>query len=509
MNTLDHRWVPKFDNLDRIEIFYTEINRISPTFALLHSDTLKYLTIRQSKLEILEGRTFELMTRLEYLDLSSNPIKTIEREAFLGLHSLKMLTLQSIQDTYTIGEADLCSLSYLPCGVDVYLDNYRDENSVSCALIFLHELKNDTARFRATVNSRLFKVLPINNIYYQRDVRCRIRDKLGQCLEQTNRNRHCLVSSLGVELRSGFLNVSTDVTPRMQPVTETSQFEKIRLDLANLTRQIEILKARNRVLGELEQGLMKLNYTANEIKLNLSELFELYETEYDSNLRIQHHLNELYVTTPLPSEITTQQAWITTAETESNTITTSTDDVILLTTVDHESANNQTWFALKNLENLLKRGGLDSSSLLLTEPTNENSKPASTNSYYNKWIGSVILVLIIFCILQLVLLLCVLYMFCKQRSYYRLPELQRVSSSEISNNKEMANEILTEEGGGGGGDPSSNKEVFKVEGKVAGNNNSRDRLFMRTQDAKKPRFMPRRPVEFLRESPVSLRNYNL
>lgn len=52
-------------------------------------------------------------------------------------------------------------------------------------------------------------------------------------------------------------------------------------------------------------------------------------------------------------------------------------------------------------------------------------------------------------------------------------------------------------------DDGHKEDIFKVEG------NKRERLFMRSQDARKPKFMPRRPVEFLRESPVSLRNYNL
>lgn len=148
LSTLDHTWVPKFDTLERIEIYYTDLSRIAPTFGYLHGDTLRFLTIRQSRLEILESRSFELMSRLEQLDLSSNPIKKIERDAFVGMPALRTLTLQSIQDTYTVSEPDLCALSQLPCGIDVYLDNYGDENTVSCVLIFLHELRNDTVKFR-------------------------------------------------------------------------------------------------------------------------------------------------------------------------------------------------------------------------------------------------------------------------------------------------------------------------------------------------------------------------
>lgn len=57
-------------------------------------------------------------------------------------------------------------------------------------------------------------------------------------------------------------------------------------------------------------------------------------------------------------------------------------------------------------------------------------------------------------------------------------------------------------------DDIKKEDIFKLEtsGLKLGN---RERLFMRSQDARKPKFIPRRPVEFLRESPVSLRNYHL
>lgn len=334
LSTLDHTWVPKFDGLDRIEIYYTDLSRIGRTFGYLHGETLRYLSIRQSRLEILEARSFELMSRLEYLDLSSNPIKKIERDSLAGLFSLKTLTLQSIQDTYMVGEPDLCALSYLPCGVDVWLDNYGDDNTVSCLLIFLHELRNDTVKFRSTVNSRLFKALPLNNIYYQRDIRCRIRDRLTQCLHQTGRvsSHHCLANSLGLIDEPYVIDVieTSDVSPEtsslktthfdqqkhstspsvLLPLTtqsnnlqikqqqqqslSTSQFEKIRADLADVVRQVDFLKSRNRVLADLERAINKLNLTAYEIKFNLTELFNLYETEYDSNLRLQQHLNEIF-----------------------------------------------------------------------------------------------------------------------------------------------------------------------------------------------------------------------
>lgn len=112
-------------------------------------------------------------------------------------------------------------------------------------------------------------------------------------------------------------------------------------------------------------------------------------------------------------------------------------------------------------------------------------------------------------------------MFCKQRLYRRL-----TLSSALSSGRKISDACATASGNCGGGgkdgvmdmettienlDDIKNKDdIFKLESsgfKLNGNN--RERLFMRTQDARKPKFIPRRPVEFLRDSPVSLRNYHL
>lgn len=58
---------------------------------------------------------------------------------------------------------------------------------------------------------------------------------------------------------------------------------------------MEVLKSRSVAFADLERLVGRLNASLHEIKFNLSELFELYETEYDSNLRLQQHLNEFLI----------------------------------------------------------------------------------------------------------------------------------------------------------------------------------------------------------------------
>lgn len=134
-----------------------------------------------------------------------------------------------------------------------------------------------------------------------------MRERLSQCLRQTGRSgsKHCLANHLGLIDELPIMSESTSTRPATITSTTHSQniisthstplqFEKIRIDLADLTQQVETLKTRNRELSDLERSLERLNMTAHQIKQNLSMLFDLYETEYDSNLRLQQHLNELF-----------------------------------------------------------------------------------------------------------------------------------------------------------------------------------------------------------------------
>lgn len=149
----------------------------------------------------------------------------------------------------------------------------------------------------------------------------------------------------------------------------------------------------------------------------------------------------------------------------------------------------------------------------------EDDSSSISHGTFHRWIGITILILSVFSILQLLLVVCVLYMFCKQR-LYRVP-------SSASSGRKVSDACATGGSGGSGNggvggieidttienlDDVKKEDLFKLESsgfKLTSGNNNRERLFMRTQDARKPKFIPRRPVEFLRESPVSLRNYHL
>ncbi len=253
---LDHTWAPRFNQLERVEIYYSDIRAISRNFGLLHRDNLKYLAIRSAKIEYTEAKIFDELVNLEYLDLSANPIKQFSVETFYGLNSLKSLVLHSISDTYIIDDYDICMLTYLPCKLDVYLDTY-EEFVTSCALVYLHELRNDTAKFRFIVSSNYFRSLSESDMAYQRDEICKMRNVFRSCLEMSGRNEHCLLetfnfsSSLEDFTPPNLIKSTTSVILGSMPNTSTTTpvissttqpslsliLEKITPDYLNVTSQ--------------------------------------------------------------------------------------------------------------------------------------------------------------------------------------------------------------------------------------------------------------------------------
>lgn len=171
------------------------------------------------------------------------------------------------------------------------------------------------------------------------------------------------------------------------------------------------------------------------------------------------------------------------------------------------------------------RGG-DSFLDALSISSNNEGDDVESNSHSNfhRWVAYFILFLAIFSIAQFFLVVCVLYMFCKQR-LYRIPLSATSSSSSSCRKISDAGATLGKDGldidttiDNLDDGQRGREDIFKVDSAGLNNNNNnnkivglnhRERLFMRSQDARKPKFAPRRPVEFLRESPVSLRNYNL
>lgn len=499
LEVLDYRWVPRFVQLDRIELFYTDVIKISPSFALLHSDSLKYLTIRQSKIEIIESRIFEHLTALEYLDLSSNPIKMFELEAFYGLASLKTLTLQSIMDTYIMDESDLCTLSYLPCNVDVYLDNYDDATfGISCALIFLHELRNDTNKFQLTINSNLFKMLPKSSINYQRDVRCKLKDQLRACLEKTNRADHCLVDKLGVRLSTGGLVTTNEPPPKQHPAFNTLnpvvhsraiRLNLVELTIANLTNELEYLKRKNEILSDIEAELLHLNETTHEIRSNISKLFDLYQAvEYISQLL---------------------EAAIATTTSTTTTTTATTPNLI---------TSALRWLELTNESTTLKEireQTMVVKNLIKTAEANQTSQTQNlTGKYFqlNQSLFVVIMILFLFLAIQIVIGLLVFYLFCKLKAHRRLSSSKIFVQERKLAPNDAANELTSEN--------LKQPEIFQLDSNgefikqpivntATAALTGKSKIFTRADQYRKPKFVPRQPVEFLRDSSLSLKNFHL
>ncbi|RNA34243.1 hypothetical protein BpHYR1_000072 [Brachionus plicatilis] len=198
---LDHTFVPKFKDLKTIEIYFSDLSYISPNFAVLHAESLKSLTIRQSNLEIVQQGVFGFLKNLEYLDLSSNPIKQIELKAFQKT-SIQTLLLHSISEYYHVDNSDICMLSFLPCGINVHLDSVVNSWK-SCSHIFINELRNKEKRLDFSMKG--FQHVEYLNAY--RD--CKLGERLVSCLAQTNRRNHCLLKQFQVEVKHDTAELTT------------------------------------------------------------------------------------------------------------------------------------------------------------------------------------------------------------------------------------------------------------------------------------------------------------
>ncbi|CAF0850858.1 unnamed protein product [Brachionus calyciflorus] len=214
IKVLDHTFVPKFNSLEKIEIYFTDINQISPNFAILHSDNLKYLTIRQSNLEVIQSNIFGSLHKLEFLDLSSNPIKFFELNSFENTFNLKTLMLHSISEYYHVDYSDICMFSYLNCGVNVYLDSYVDSRK-SCPHIFINELRNESSKFDFAMKESQF----VEYSNARRD--CKLKDELKSCLIKTNRNNHCLMKKTLFDESLEMVDLIVDVSLGTNKLTTT------------------------------------------------------------------------------------------------------------------------------------------------------------------------------------------------------------------------------------------------------------------------------------------------
>lgn len=202
IKVLDHTFVPKFEHLETIEIYFTDLSYISPNFAVLHSENLKSLTIRQSNLEVLQQEIFGLFKNLEYLDLSSNPIRQIELKTFQDT-SIQTLLLHSISEYYSVDNSDICMLSFLPCGANVYLDNFVNSWK-SCPYIFINQLRQEEKKFDFSMKGSQYT----EYLKTYRD--CKLGDKLVSCLVHTNRKDHCLLKQFQAEIKYDKFKLTTN-----------------------------------------------------------------------------------------------------------------------------------------------------------------------------------------------------------------------------------------------------------------------------------------------------------
>lgn len=553
IEVLDQSFAPKFNGLERIEIFYTDINRISPNFGLLHSENLKYFTLRQSNLQIVQSGIFEQLVNLEYLDLSSNPIKIFEMESFKGLSALRILTLQSLTDTYVIDQSDICMLSYLPCNVDVYLDNY-DESTVSCALIYLHELKNDTIKFRSSVNSNLFKSLPLNNIIYQRDAECKLREELKFCLLRTNRYDHCLVNSLDIKITKPTTfnntettrgntticftileNALTNLPIRTENIQDGSNFladvfiefnnttlpkttEKRDLNFTN-QNQIASIKNDSATLShfnfsplgmknlELTSKAKNLSVLTNNSKEN-SKLNTNSNTKKATKLQsnTESYDKETYFQTSKSENFTVTKTTLANEITEIINIENEKREFILFisTLIPNTSKQIETSVKIvneKENETLLDKDVILNDILSSTIGKNININKVDENlisevsfkgKNYDEWLLIIITVLVVFCMIQFMIGILCVYVYFKKK--FKTP----VQCLTMQNDS-LAKPTLFD------------KVEHRITSQDTGNQNilNFNKLPTRTNIFKKPKFVPRPPIQFLRESSVSMEKYEL
>jgi hypothetical protein len=102
----------------------------------------------------------------------------------------------------------------LPCGIDVYLDLDEYNSNTTCALVYLHDLKNDTKNStlsNSLLRSRYFRQMSESEIEYQRQDNCKIRNKFQSCLNMTQRESHCLLNFYNLDDNTTILEDRLDL----------------------------------------------------------------------------------------------------------------------------------------------------------------------------------------------------------------------------------------------------------------------------------------------------------
>jgi len=90
-------------------------------------------------------------------------------------------------------DLDVCTLSYLPCNINVYLDDY-DGSKFTCAFIYLNEIKINSDKI--IIDD--LKSLTLDEFAFKRDVECKLKETLKECFKQ-NANNKCVYKTINFD----------------------------------------------------------------------------------------------------------------------------------------------------------------------------------------------------------------------------------------------------------------------------------------------------------------------
>ncbi|KAL9955436.1 hypothetical protein ACROYT_G036764 [Oculina patagonica] len=111
----------RYNNLEEIDLTGNPIESIEPN-SFIHLQRLKILKLERNKLRVLRSGTFQGLSSLTELNLIGNPIEEIKDEAFSGLKQLTRLNL-SYMELRTISSGAFRGMDSLS---ELYLNNNKD-----------------------------------------------------------------------------------------------------------------------------------------------------------------------------------------------------------------------------------------------------------------------------------------------------------------------------------------------------------------------------------------------
>ena len=164
----------KFASLKSLEVLNLERNKIEkierPVFGSSENlSNLKVLNLKQNNIQSIDDRAFAALEKLETLDLSRNRLNYLNENTFYGLKRIENLLLSynpfksfdantfkfvggtlnrldlvsnSESDWFTFDDSDVCLLSYLKCGVKIYINS---DQRCNCFVKYLNYIGSSAA----------------------------------------------------------------------------------------------------------------------------------------------------------------------------------------------------------------------------------------------------------------------------------------------------------------------------------------------------------------------------